>query len=61
MLNLEDTVDLFQRQTSCFDVKEPDDREPRKVEDGEDDIETPADVVDTWNTLSARCRCQVLT
>lgn len=57
MFDLKDAVNLIQRQTSCFDVEEPNDREPRKIEDGEDDVEAPADVVDTWKTLLARCMC----
>lgn len=58
VFDLKDAVNLIQRETSCFDIEEPDDWKPCKVEDSEDDVEAPADVVNTCDTLLACCKCQ---
>jgi len=53
MLDLEDSVDLFQRESRRLNVEEPDDRQPSQIEHGEYDVEAPADCVDAFKELSA--------
>ena len=46
MLDLENTVDFFERKSGGLDVEEPDDRDPAEVQHGEDDVEAPFDGFD---------------
>ena len=48
MLDLENTVDFFERKSGGLDVEEPDDRDPAEVQHGEDDVEAPFDGFDAW-------------
>jgi hypothetical protein len=52
VLDLEDTVDFFERKARGLDVEEPDDGDPAEVEDGEDDVEAPLDGFDAWQEWS---------
>lgn len=53
MLDLEDSVDLFQRESRRLNVEEPDDRQPSQIEHSKYDIEAPTDRVDAFKELSA--------
>lgn len=53
MLDLEDSVNLFQRQPGRLHIEEIDNRQPGKVEYGEYDIEPPADRIDAFQWVSA--------
>ena len=46
MLDLEHSVDFFQRESGGFNVEEPDDWKPSEIEDSKDDIEAPTDSLD---------------
>lgn len=48
VFDLEHKVDFFQGQTLGFNVEEPDNRKPSKVQDSEDDIESPFNVGDGY-------------
>ena len=45
MLDLKHTVDLVERQSGGLDIEVPDERYPECVQDGENDVEAPADVL----------------
>ena len=44
----EHEIDLFKRQSFRLDVKEPDNRSPGEIQDGEDDVEFPGNVGNSW-------------
>lgn len=46
MLNLEHEINLLERQFLGLDIEVPDDWGPSKVQDGKDDVESPANVGD---------------
>lgn len=46
VLDLEHEIDFLERKFLGFDIEIPDDRCPSKVQDGKDDVESPANVGD---------------
>lgn len=52
MLDLEDSVDLFQRKSCSLNVEEPDYRQPSQIEHGENDVKAPTNCVDALKGLS---------
>lgn len=52
MLDLENSVNLFQRKSGCLDVEEPDDWQPSQIEHGENNVEAPTDRIDAFEGLS---------
>jgi hypothetical protein len=59
VLDLEYSVDFFQRESSGLDVKEPHNRKPCEIENCENDIEAPANCINALkNTLASYYMCR---